>query len=33
LVGETDIKLTLKFFKFSYQNVETYIKKLILIGV
>jgi hypothetical protein len=28
LIGETDIKLTLKVFEFSYQNVEKYQKKL-----
>jgi hypothetical protein len=33
LIGETDIKLTLKYFNFSYQNVKTYQKNLILIGV
>jgi hypothetical protein len=33
LIGENDTKLTLKNFEFSYQNVEKYQKKLILIGV
>jgi hypothetical protein len=28
LIEETDIKLTLKFFEFSYQNVEKYQKKI-----
>jgi hypothetical protein len=33
LIEETDIKLTLKNFEFSYQNVEKYQKKNILIRV
>jgi hypothetical protein len=33
LSGETDIKLTSKILHFSYQNVEKYQKKLVLIGV
>jgi hypothetical protein len=33
LSGETDIKLTSKILHFSYQNVEKYKKKLVLIGV
>jgi hypothetical protein len=27
MIGENDIKLTLKIFEFSYQNVEKYKKK------
>jgi hypothetical protein len=33
LSGETDIKLTSKILHFSYQNVEKYQKKIVLIGV